>query len=303
MRSAIVEYFTQRHAIDGLALDPAPTRIARRVLVARARQKCNAAEAVAALSIAEAYLLMRDALLLFQEVLNEVGAGKGLGATLAGLGLSGEAVQLVTRVLTEALARPFPALEADVQEQDAETFRDLGEASAILNRALAGKVLTTGDLTARRARRIAVTAAVVLCAIIGLPVALRRPPATASAVFPGESFEAVLAVDGDVATEWLLPDNSPGWLDVRVSPARAISSVRLTNGHNRTFNDRAVHAFRIEAYSGERLVASANSAFPALLPAPQPVEVPLVAAKVDRVRVVVTSWFGLGAALAEVKID
>jgi len=146
------------------------------------------------------------------------------------------------------------------------------------------------------------------CVPADMPGALEVKPgppdrtAQASAEYH-ELFAAANAVDGFTASEWLLPDQSPGWLDVRFTRPHNIHVVHLTNGHNRGFNDRAVHEFLLQAYAGDRLLTSRDGAFPALDPTPAPQDVPLVAEGVTRVRFVVKTWFGAGAALGEVEID
>jgi hypothetical protein len=112
-----------------------------------------------------------------------------------------------------------------------------------------------------------------------------------------------MAIDGVAETEWLTPGLKDAWIDVRVNPSRNIRLVRLTNGHNRTSYDRALRGYRLEAYSGRRLVNSVTGEFPALLPAPPITEVPLVAKDVSRLRLVQLSSFGVGGALAEIKVE
>src|SRR5204863_7138273 len=52
-------------------------------------------------------------------------------------------------------------------------------------------------------------------------------------------FSAHNAIDGLVATEWLLPGGSTGYLDVLLPRRRAVHDVVIVNSHNRRYTDRA----------------------------------------------------------------
>jgi hypothetical protein len=308
MASSFVEYFTQRSAADRLAKEPADVRTTRRALVVRARQKRDAADALWAVSqSAEALALIRDAIGLYRNALDEAGTGETLVAKLVSLGIATKRAAATDKCVGELADRKLPEFDADVGSADSAAFRELGDAAATLDDALAEAVLVRREIATRRVSRFAMTIATAIVACAGLYFALRRPPpepASASAFFADDpAFEPTRAIDGDPTTEWVLPDASPGWLDVRVDPARAVHGVRLTNGHNRDYNDRATRGYRIEAYDGDRLVTQASGQFVALVPHPAPVLVPLAAPHVDRVRVLVTSWFNLGGGIAEVRVE
>jgi hypothetical protein len=303
MYSFVREYFTQRGALERIAVEPATDRAARSVLVLQARQKAEAAKVVIAVSEAEALALMRDAVLLFEKAFSEGrGADQGPEAQWDSLGVDAKTVRRLRRTLEGLSDRSLPALDTDVSDADLEFFHQLAAVAAALNRGLTPRILQRTDIIARRLRRCIVAAGIGVTTVLVLAVAFRPLPCRVSG-FLFEEFRCEMAIDGVAASEWLLPDGKPGWIDVRVSPSRDIRSVRLTNGHNRTSNDRAIRAYQVEAYSGRRLLNTASGEFPALLPAPQPIEVPLVAKGVDRVRLVVSSWFGAGGALAEIKVE
>lgn len=308
MASYFVEYFTQRTAADRLAKEPAEARTQRRSLVLRARQKRDAAEALWAVSQpAEALALMRVALELYRKAADEAGNGDTFLAKLGSLRIGLKAATRAGKALEGLADRNLPALDGDVRSADSAAFRELGDVAATLDDAVAEVVLVKREIATRRVSRVVTAVLIAVTVIGGLYFLLRKAPpqpAAASAVFNDDpAFTPDRAIDGDPTTEWLLPDASGGWLDVQVSPARAIHSVRLTNGHNRDYNDRAVRAYRVEAYDGDRLVAQASGQFPSLLPHPPAVAVQLAGAHVDRVRVVVVSWFNLGAALADVRVE
>jgi hypothetical protein len=133
-------------------------------------------------------------------------------------------------------------------------------------------------------------------------LAPRGMEAQASATYH-EMFVPANAIDGFAISEWLLPDQTAGWLDVKLEKPRNIRAVKLTNGHNRNFHDRAIHDFRVEAYAGDRLITAKDGSFPPIDPHGTTTEIPLPADGVTRVRVVVKTWYGLGAALAEVELE
>jgi len=302
MLSFVSEYFSQRDALAQVAAEATSVRMARRDLVLRARQKREAAEAAASVSLAESLRLMRDAVLLLQEAIGEGSAGETFAARCASLGVDATVARRLEAMRGGLAELPLPALESDVGEAEVETYNQLTKAALTLDRALSRKITLQGDLLARRRKRRVVAALVGVATALVLYVEFRPLPCRASA-FLFEEFRPEMAIDGVVESEWLLPDGKPGWIDVRVRPSRDIRSVRVINGHNRASMDRAIRAYRLEAYSGRRLVNSVSGEFPALLPAPPPTEIPLVAKDVNRVRLVVVSWFGAGAALAEIKVQ
>lgn len=305
MALPIVEYFTQAAASDRLGKETTEVRGARRKLVARARQKRDGAEALWAVSQpAEALALMRDALVLFEEAANEAGTGDDLGAKLASLGIGKRAADRAQKTLSGITERELPSLDTDVKSKDGETFRELADVVASLDDALADIVLVKREIVVRRLMRSTLTVLGTVLAVVGAYFLLRTPPpppAAASAIYGEDpAYGPDRAIDGDASTDWLLPDATAGWLDVRVQPAKALRQIRLINGHNRDYNDRAVRAYRIEVYDGDHMVTQTSGTFPSLVPHPTPVVIPLRAAHATRVRFVVVSWFALGSALAEI---
>jgi hypothetical protein len=127
-----------------------------------------------------------------------------------------------------------------------------------------------------------------------------RPNATASGVFSPE-YPAAYAIDGIESTEWVLPDHTPGWLEIAYSSARRLRSVRIVNGHNSPYLDRASERVRVTAFADEGAVATVEGRFPRLMPERSVLELPLDARHVTHLRVDVLSYFGSGGGLAEVE--
>jgi hypothetical protein len=226
-------------------------------------------------------------------------------------------VEVAARTLAAAGYRGLPELaealsaldELPVPRTDREFARihqrGLERAFAAAERLSAFTVRALRSPAQRRARvrRFALLGAVT--AVAALVVAIwigRRPLLTASAVYSQE-FPAAAAGDGLVATEWLLPGGQTGWLDVGFRRGRQVRLVRVTNGHNRHYRDRATRRFRVTAFAGERPVATAEAEFDGITSKTPERVVRIEARSVTRVRVEVLSHFGTGAGLAEVRIE
>jgi hypothetical protein len=230
-----------------------------------------------------------------------------LAAPLRALGLSPASADEAAAVLAGLDALRIPALNRDTGGAEADAFRALSESLAAVDVALDPSVLTAGEITGHRVARGA-WLLVALAALAGAAwYALRPGPdvvATASAVYAGDPiFGPDRVLDGDTVTEWLLPDRTPGTLELALRAPRRVTAVRLVNGHNREFNDRAVRDYEIELYAGQRLVKKLSGSFAQLVPAPAPVSIRADADGVDRVRIVVKSFHREGAALAEIALE
>ncbi|MAT25240.1 MAG: hypothetical protein CMN29_09815 [Sandaracinus sp.] len=203
---------------------------------------------------------------------------------------------------------PLPALDASVSATHAELYKDLARARVDVDRAVAPAALTPGQIRVRRFSRWAVTALALVLVAVGLYFTLRTPDrvyASASAFYRNDrQFEPENAFDDDPRTEWLLNDRQTGWIEGRLSPPRDLSAIRLLNGHNRHYNDRAVRGYKLEVFdaSGEK-VHEEEGEFEQLEPSPQWVEHPVDLNDVERIRVTVTSSHRLGGALSEIGWD
>ena len=157
----------------------------------------------------------------------------------------------------------------------------------------------------RRRRRIyggAALAAVALGAVLVAVNLWRAPSVTASGSFPYEPHPPSYALDGMAASEWLLPDGTPGWLEIAFRSPRRVHSVRLLNSHNRYFMDRASERVRVIAFSGQWPVATAEGRFDRINIERSALDLPLEAEKVTRLRVEILSFFRTGGGLAEIEV-
>ena len=163
-------------------------------------------------------------------------------------------------------------------------------------------------LTPQRTRRRRIIyggsalAALIVIVLYGAIKSLTAPTVTASASYPLDPHPPEFAVDGMAASEWLLPDGQPGWLQIAFHSPRRIHSVRLLNSHNRYFMDRATERVRVTAFSGEWPVATAEGRFDKINIERSALDLPLEAEKVTHLRVEVLSYFRIGGGLAEVEV-
>jgi hypothetical protein len=233
-------------------------------------------------------------------------AGDDVSAVLRALGAPPKVAARVGALAGRVEALALPALDADVTSEHLTLYRDLGDALAALDEATAPFGLLPREIRARRAARLGAAALFAALAVGVAAFWLTRPEriaATASASYANDpQFGPEKAVDGLPETEWLLPDHATGHLELRLPRPRTVSGVRLLNGHNRQFNDRAVREYTVELYAGARLVGSKAGEFVEFRDAPTWTDVDVRGDAVDRVRVVVRSAHRMGAALAEIEL-
>ena len=196
----------------------------------------------------------------------------------------------------------LPARAAGAGPRHGELFQKLVTARRHADQALAPGALTPREITLTQASRIAFASLVLALGLFGLFLLLRTPTgyeATASGTF-GPDFPPRSVIDDDHASEWLLPDRTAGWVEVSLSPPERVEKLKLLNGHNRHFNDRAVQEYTVEVYANGELARTVEGSFEEFQTRPQWVEHALGIDGVERVRVNVRSWHRTGAALAEI---
>jgi hypothetical protein len=203
--------------------------------------------------------------------------------------------------LLEALCQTGRSLGTPVLE------RELGPAHReLLGRLAAGRRRCVARLRGlrtrfKRLRRLAVFALASFVVVVAFLLFRDVPTVRASAVYSGD-FRAGQALDGLTKTEWLLPDKQSGWLELTFSRPRAVESLRLSNASNSPYDDRGTKGFKIEAFAGTRLAATATGRFLPVAEHEGPLTIPLAARDVTHVRITLESFYGLGAGLAEVQV-
>jgi hypothetical protein len=226
-------------------------------------------------------------------------------ALLRRRGLSEGKTREVLDARRQLAAKTLPSLDDEVSAADGELFQQLAQARRHVDRVIAPASMTSGQLSWTRASRIGFAAFVALATAVGLYLVL-RPATGVTATGSGQwsaEFSPDRAVDGDPATEWLLPDRQAGWLDLRIAPATRMERIRLKNSHNRHYNDRATQAYTIEVYSNDQLVRTVEGEWSGIAPRPEWTDHALGIDDVNRVRIQVRSWHRVGGGLAEVDWD
>jgi len=224
--------------------------------------------------------------------------GPGWEAFLADAGARPADITRVRAAEARALSGPLPAFNRQVEPAHQVAFRSmmLGAETALV---LMARVIARPRPRLRRAIAIGACVAALLF-VGGLLVARGRPAARASAKYGyDDKFAPRRVLDGDPLTEWLLPTQETGWLEVSLG-GRPIKALKLLNGRNTPHYDRAIFDLRIECYVGERQVHSSKHRFGVLGPNPDWLRVALDLPRVDRILVIVDSFQKVGAGLAEV---
>jgi hypothetical protein len=152
----------------------------------------------------------------------------------------------------------------------------------------------------RRQRGIAGTL-LGLAIVLGIARLWGRPHVSASGVYSPE-YPASYAFDDIDSTEWVLPDHALGWLLISFSSSRHVHRVVVLDGHNRFYLDRGAERIRVTAFSKGTAVGSAEGRFGPLTADRNALDLALDAQDVSDIRVDVLSFYGNGAALAEVEV-
>lgn len=201
----------------------------------------------------------------------------------------------------------LPALDAGITPEHGRRFKALVSGQRSLDAAIGPAAMTPAQVARTRLLRIGglVLAVVGIALVVGLLV--QSPPgatARASATWSETSGLAEHAIDGDPTTEWTLPNRTPGWLEITLSPPERLEVVRILNGHNGGYNDRAVRSAVVEIYDANGQVRRRHSHdWPGVQPRPEWVELEVGVDAVERIRVEVRGFHREGASLAEIDWD
>lgn len=303
----VKEYFTLRTARAKVAASSTD----QRAKVTRARLHAEEARRSAEIlwgngSPSAALRLAREAVVALVGALAEPSPSDDLESVLQRLGCSDRERSDLVAAHDAVTKGALPELDADVAPEHARLFFDVVAAMLAVERRVHLFLMTDGELATLRGRRR--MRAAIACALVAafLVAALRsqvRVRAEASAVYDAH-YEPARVLDGNKDSEWLLPDQTGGWLDLYVIPPRKVTKVQLLNAHNDPFHDRGSHEITIELYSKEQLVKSIDYAFAGFEARPEWVSIDVgPVEKVQRVRIVVKSWFLAGGGIAEARLQ
>jgi hypothetical protein len=296
--NAVREYLTMSGALASSGRVGVDVRAATRDALATAWQKRDASEALLARGLhAEAIRLGLESVTHLQRAAAQL-RGAGL---FADSGLR-QAIDDVDRI-AERLAKPdsLAALDARVPPEQRAALEHLLRAELSLAPRLGVLVLDRGGILELRRRRW-LLAAVILATPPVFTGFVRRSvygiDARASSAID-EEYAADRALDGDPSTEWVPNGGGDDWIELRFH-RRSVHNVRLLNGD--LLPDRAAHEVKFEFYLDNELRSSGHKSFDAGYPA-EWLSFDAGSVRCDRVRIVITSHFGNGGALAEAQID
>lgn len=193
--------------------------------------------------------------------------------------------------------------------------RDVGALRAALERARDALRLVEAARRPTRVRRVdrvlwiaGVLAVALVLAAVAVDEAHRfqrtlRLHATATHTWQDDRrFDAAHVVDGDPSTEWLGNDGPSATLDVRLSRSVDLREIRILNGRNAPYFDRAAGHFVLNFYAGTQLLRRATGDFDQLERHPAWKRIFASVPGVDRIRLVITSAHGIGPSIAEIAI-
>ena len=217
-------------------------------------------------------------------------------------GLAPDRIRAIQRVAIALEAATLPTFDDELGPAHAQLFRELGAAWRSIEASLQGATLTPSQLGRSRVARVALVVLLAMLAMGGLAFALYTPDRTealASAVFGSRTeLGPDNVIDGDRETEWILPDEQEGWVEVLFDGARRVERVRLLNAHNRFYNDRATKDYALEIYRDGEVIQTIEGSFE-FEAHPELVEHAVGQDRVDRIRFVVRTWHHQGGGLAE----
>ena len=260
---------------------------------------------------ASALRLLREAFIEALDLARGTTKVEGLDDVLRALDIRGTDAAPIIDADARLTATPPPALDAEVDAAHVEAFPVVRAALVALERSLAPLVSDAPTLRRARLERQIVAGLVTTLVLASIVFAIRmrfRTWATASASI-APKHDAANVIDFSPEGEWLLPDGTGGWVDVHYSPARTITKVRLLNAHASIYNDRGTRDFTLELYRGDRLLKALDGTLTETPAEPKPTastwttwDVGRVTG-VDRVRVVVKTWYQKGGGIAEVEVE
>lgn len=200
----------------------------------------------------------------------------------------------------------LPRLDADVTAEHGRRFKALVSARRRFDEVLAAAAMTPSEVARTRALRVGGLVLAVIGLAVGVALLVGSPPgatARASATWSEDSGLASWAIDADPETEWTLPDRTLGWIEVTLSPPERVEVVRLLNGHNGGYNDRALRSAVVEIYANGEVARRHQQTWPGVQPRPDWVELEVGVDSVERIRVEVRGFHREGASLAEIDWD
>jgi hypothetical protein len=231
-----------------------------------------------------------------------LGTGSPIWAdVLLALGASSDVIQDATVAMGGPLGQR-PAWNGDLRPEHRRFFRSATRVTEAALERLLPLIAKPRQIVVNRWIRVAGVGFVVAAFVLTLLSLRGVVDVRSSADFDEITHDAHKIIDGNPSTEWLLPTNMGGWIELTFRP-RTIKAVKLLNAHNPPYSDRATQDFRIEGYRSNQIVHTSKHKFPKLEATPGWLTIPIPKVRVDTVRVVVESFHKLGGGLAEVTVE
>jgi hypothetical protein len=291
--STVVEWFTLRESVSKL---PEERRNALARRLRRARQdRDNAAMMRSHGSTAEAIRLCAAALEAYRGLIDDLADSPGAEGVCA----------RARRVLEDAglertASSTSPELDADVSATQIEALETTLDAEFAIDRALVPLLRSAADVRRLRAVRIGAVLLVLVVFLVRTFTPSPIRPAASGVYSP--SFPATHMLDGDLETEWLAPDDTPGWIGFTFS-ARSVSRMRIMNAHNGRYLDRGAKDMIVQALYRKKVVFETKAVFERVSVSPDWRTIELGGVRCDEIHVELPTFHGLGPGIAEVTIE
>ncbi len=209
--------------------------------------------------------------------------------------------------IAEARKTGAPALNEQIRPAHHDGFRAAIRIVRRLTRDLAPLRSTLRRVTLRRARRRAGMVLVVAgLGFLGYRELFPPPRIEVSASHErgGGEWPATFAFDDDADTEWMMEDRANGYLQFDFFPPRDLAAVRILNGFNPPYEDRAVRDYRIEVVADSTSMPTViPGAFEEYTNTPEWRRIELGIEDVSRVRVYADTYHQRGGTIAEVAFE
>ena len=220
---------------------------------------------------------------------------------LQALGATADDIQDATIAIGGPLGQG-PSWNGDLRPEHRRFFRSATRVADTALELLSPLVTEPAKIvTARWVRLFGIVAVLGAFAAAALAVK-KKVEVRASASYDEVKFDASKVMDKDPKTEWLLPSNVQGWIEMSFQP-RTVKAVKVLNASNPPHNDRATQDFKVELYRDKKLLSSTKHKFEKLVPNPEWMSLPVPEQKVDAVRIVIESHHKSGGGIAELAVE
>ena len=200
-----------------------------------------------------------------------------------------------------------PELDAEVGNAHLDRLRETLRTVRRMTRHLAPIRSSPLRVRLRRVGRGLLALALVAAAAFGVYRRFHPAPrieVSASHERGNGDWPASFAFDGDPHTEWMLEDRARGWIQFDFMPPRDLEVVRIMNGINPPYYDRAVREYRVEArVASDPAPVIHAGRFDTYSRSPQWQTVELHLEQVRSVRIYAESFHDRGVSLAEVSFE